>query len=146
LSEPIEVEFTVACSPAHAFEVWSGRFSQWWPRGHSRSGNPDLTVVLEPRPGGRIFEREPNGVEHDWGEVLDFEPPRRLRYLWHIYGERGEATEVDVTFAPDGDATNVRIVHSGWDRIGERGEELRRRNRAGWDGLVPHYLSATERP
>jgi len=122
VNEPLELEFTVACSPAHAFEVWTARFSQWWPRGHSRSGEPDLTVTLEPRPGGRIFERTVAGVEHDWGEVLDFDPPSRLRYLWHIWGERDEATEVEVSFAPEGDATNVRIVH--------------------WGGLVPHFERA----
>jgi hypothetical protein len=66
----------------------------------------------------------------------------RLTYLWHIYGEREDATEVDVRFAASGDATTVTIVHRGWERLDARGEELRRRNRQGWDGLLPHYLRA----
>ncbi len=142
MSEALELEFKVGCSPEHAFQVWTARFSQWWPRGHSRSGDPDLAVVLEPHSGGRIFERTPAGVEHDWGEILDFEPPNRLRYLWHIYGARAEATQVEVRFAADGEATTVTVVHSGFERLGARGEELRRRNRAGWAGLVPHYERA----
>jgi hypothetical protein len=33
----------------------------------------------------------------------------------------------------------VTIVHRGWERLGDRGGELRRRNVEGWDGLLPHY-------
>jgi hypothetical protein len=76
--EPIELRFTVDCSPKHAFGVWATRTSLWWPHSHSVSGDPGLTVTFEPRPGGRIFERTRGGVEHDWGEVLAWEPPRRL--------------------------------------------------------------------
>jgi hypothetical protein len=49
---------------------------------------------------------------------------------------------VDIRFAASGDATTVTIVHRGWERLGARGHDLRRRNRQGWDGLLPHYLRA----
>ena len=65
--EPIRLSFEVECPVEHAFEVWTGRIAQWWPRDHTVSGDADLTVVLEARPGGRIFERRANGIEHDWG-------------------------------------------------------------------------------
>ncbi len=64
-----------------SFEVWTDRIDQWWPADHTASGEPDTTVILEPRPGGRIFERTTSGVEHDWGEVTIWEPPARLGYL-----------------------------------------------------------------
>jgi hypothetical protein len=63
----------------------------------SRSGDPGLEVTIEPRPGGRIYERTPAG----------------------------------------GDATTVTIVHRGWERLGGRRPDLRRRNVQGWDGLRP---------
>jgi len=65
MTEPITVTFEVACDPAHAFELWATRASLWWPHSHSRSGDPDLTVTFEPRAGGRIFERTPDGKEYD---------------------------------------------------------------------------------
>ena len=140
--EPLELRFAVDCSPEHAFDVWAARTSLWWPHGHSVSADPGLTVTFEPRPGGRIFERTPDGTEHDWGEVLDWEPPHRLRYLWHLRFDRADATEVEIVFAPAGEGTDVTITHRGWERLGAKGPERRERNRRGWDGLIPHYRQA----
>jgi uncharacterized protein YndB with AHSA1/START domain len=140
--DPLELRFTVGCSPDHAFDMWATRTSLWWPSGHSVSADPGLTVTFEPRPGGRIFERTSGGAEHDWGEVLDWEPPRRLRYLWHLRFDRADATEVEVLFTPAAEGTEVTIVHRGWERLGARGPERRERNRRGWDGLIPHFRQA----
>jgi uncharacterized protein YndB with AHSA1/START domain len=140
--DPLELQFTVGCTPEHAFDVWATRTSLWWPHGHSVSGDPQLTVTFEPRRGGRIYERTPDGIEHDWGEVLDWEPPRRLRYVWHLRFDRADATEVEIAFAPGPAGTTVTIVHRGWERLGAKAPERRERNRRGWNGLIPHYLRA----
>ena len=57
---------------------------------------------------GRVYERTPDGTEHDWGEVEVWDPPRRLVYLWHIYGERADATRVEIRFIRSGDTTTVK--------------------------------------
>jgi uncharacterized protein YndB with AHSA1/START domain len=139
---PLEIEFEVACSPAHAFDLWTARTSLWWPKGHSVSADPDLEITFEPGAGGRIYERTPAGVEHDWGEIVSWEPPERLRYLWHIRRDRGDATEVDITFAAGGAGTIVTIVHRGWERLGAEGPQWRDRNRQGWASLIPHFERA----
>jgi uncharacterized protein YndB with AHSA1/START domain len=137
--DPLALEFTVACPPEMAFDIWARRTSLWWPHGHSVSGEPGLTVTFEPRPGGRVYERTPGGAEHDWGEVLVWEPPHRLAYLWHLRFDRADATEVEVTFAAEGGGTTVSIVHRGWERLGDKGAERRERNRKGWAGVTEHY-------
>jgi uncharacterized protein YndB with AHSA1/START domain len=139
---PLELRFTVACTPEHAFDVWANRTSLWWPHGHSVSGDPGLTVTIEPRVGGRIFERTATGEEHDWGEVLVWEPPHRLAYLWHLRFDRSDATEVEIAFAPAPEGTAVMIVHRGWERLRAKGHDRRARNERGWSGLLPHYLAA----
>ena len=81
-------------------------------------GRPGLAVTIEPRPGGRIFERTPAGEEHDWGEVVEWDPPHRLAYRWHLRQDRDDATRVEISFAPAEDGTAVTIVHSDWQRLG----------------------------
>ncbi|HEY1905145.1 MAG TPA: hypothetical protein VGG91_03835 [Myxococcaceae bacterium] len=61
--EPIVHELRLRCSPESAFAAYT-RLGHWW-----------LTVVLEPRPGGRLFERHRDGHEVDWGRVTAWEPP-----------------------------------------------------------------------
>ena len=37
------------------------------------------------------------------------------------------------------------LKHRGWERLGSRGAELRERNVRAWAGLLPAYVSATDR-
>jgi len=141
--EPLVQEFTVACAPEHAFAIWAERTSLWWPASHSVCGAPEA-VCFEARAGGRVYERAPGGEEHEWGRVLAWEPPHRLAYSWHLRQDRADATEVELTFAAAGSGTAVAIVHRGWERLGARGEELRKRNVRGWAGLLPAYVAAAE--
>jgi hypothetical protein len=83
MTEPLVVEFEVRATPEHALDVWTRRAALWWPRSHTLSGQPE-SIMFEPRPGGRVVERAANGVEFEWGEVLDWGPPTRVRYLWHL--------------------------------------------------------------
>jgi hypothetical protein len=102
--------------------------------------------VLEDRVGGRIFERAPDGTEHEWGEVTVWEPPVRLGYLWHLRRDRADATDVDIRFVElAAGTTRVEIVHTGWQRLGAGGQDWRDRNRAGWETLLPHFVAAVER-
>ena len=141
-SDPLVFEFEVRCSVEHAFDTWCRRTSLWWPKSHSRSGDPELEVVIEGRIGGAIYERTSGGEKHVWGEVTAWEPPNRLAYAWHIYGSREEATDVEIRFAGREGETLVTIVHAGWERLGERGGDLRERNTNGWKTLQGSFLLA----
>ena len=90
--EPLRVSFTVACAADHAFTVWTKRTSLWWPADHTTSGTPGSVITFEPRVGGRVVERTASGDELQWGEVVLWEPPSRMAYLWHIGTDRENAT------------------------------------------------------
>lgn len=137
---PLVVEFEVGAPVAHAFHVWVDEAARWWPRSHTVSGGP-AAVVFEPRAGGRIFERGGDGTEHVWGEVLEWDPPGRLRYLWHLFFTRDDATEVEVTFTPSPVGTSVRLVQTGWDRLGDAGPVRRERTVAGWAAVTSPYVA-----
>lgn len=143
--EPLRLSFEVACPVEHAFAVWTSGIGTWWPADHTVSGAGGADVVLERRVGGRVFERTPDGAEHEWGEVTVWEPPTRLGYLWHLRRDRADATDVEIRFGGTaGGGTRIEIEHRGWERLGAGGTEWRDRNRAGWTTLLPHFVAAVE--
>lgn len=140
------MSFVVACPADHAFETWTQKASAWWPTDHTASHEPNVEIVFEPKAGGRIFERTPAGEEIEWGEIVDWDPPRRLRYRWHIATERAKATDVEIVFRElPGRTTRVEIEHGGWDGLGAIGAQWREANHAGWDGVLPAYAASCGR-
>ncbi len=146
MNEPLEFAFEVDCRPATAFSMWTTRASMWWPPDHSVSGDRGLEVVFEEGVGGRIFERTPSGVEHQWGRITTWEPPSRLAYTWHLRFAPEDATDVEIRFVDVGEGrTRVEIVHDGWERLGERAPQRREGNRVGWTSIFPHFVETIER-
>lgn len=143
MTEPLVVEFDVHATIEHAFSMWTEHCVMWWPRSHTITGNP-ANIVFEPRAGGRIFERGPDGAEHAWGEVLDWDPPARLTYRWHLFFEPSQATDVEVTFRERDGVTAVRIHQSGWDRLGAAGPPRRTRTGQAWAAISERYAAACE--
>lgn len=146
MTVPLRMSFDVACPPEHAFEVWTSGIDTWWPPDHTVTGQADLTVVLQPGEGGRIYERTSDGAEHKWGEVTVWDPPSRLAYRWHLRQDEADATEVVIQFVAQGEgATRVEIEHRGWERLGLAGPDRRQQNRIGWESLLPHFVIAVEK-
>lgn len=148
-SGPIVVEHRVACSPEHAFRVWTERLDLWWPREKSFAGPDRLArVVLEPGVGGRIHEVDVDGGSEDWGQVVVWDPPHRLAFTWHLMFPAADATDVEVTFTDDGEGrTLVTVTHGGWERLAsDVAAERRRRNRAGWAAVLPWFADAATPP
>jgi len=141
--KPIIRAFEVRCSVEHAFDTWTRRIDLWWPLAtHSVSLEDAASVVLEPRSGGRIFERTRRGDEIAWGTINTWEPPNRFGYLWFI-GEKdaAEATQVTITFiALDPTRTQVAIEHTGWERAGARAAARRRGNERGWNDMEGAFV------
>jgi flavin reductase (DIM6/NTAB) family NADH-FMN oxidoreductase RutF/uncharacterized protein YndB with AHSA1/START domain len=145
MTAPLRMSFEVDCPAEHAFRVWTSGIGAWWPADHTVTGAAGLTVVMQGSVGGRIYERAPDGAEHDWGEVTVWDPPSRLVYQWHLRRDRADATEVEIRFhAAEPGKTRVDIEHRGWERLGRGADEWRDRNQAGWDTLLPHYQAAIE--
>jgi hypothetical protein len=142
MTSPLCLDFVVACRPETAFRLWTEALGTWWPADHTVSRDP-AAVVLEGRLGGRIFERARDGTEHEWGRVTLWEPPARLGYTWHLGGHPDVATDVEIGFVVgEDDTTVVRIEHQGWERLGDRADAWKERNRIGWKSLLAHLAQA----
>ena len=87
-------------------------------------------LAVEPRVGGRWYERGDDGSTCDWGRVLVWEPPSRLVLTWDINADFQHdpalQTEIEIQFiAEKGGSTRVELEHRRLDRFGERRAEMR---------------------
>lgn len=109
---------TVGVPAERAFRVFTESFGTWWPP-QFHIGQADMAnAILEPRVGGRWYERGVDGSECDWGRVLVWDAPRRLVVTWQINGQwqydpdPEHASEIEVRFVADGPGrTRVELEH-----------------------------------
>jgi uncharacterized protein YndB with AHSA1/START domain len=141
---------TVNATPERAFEVFTAGFNSWWPIETHHIGEADpAEAVIEPRTGGRWFERGVDGSECDWGFVTAWEPPHRLLLAWHLTPEYAfdpdpaQATEVEVRFTATEDGTLVELEHRGFEKYGDP-EKIRESvsQKGGWGDLMEMYAKA----
>jgi uncharacterized protein YndB with AHSA1/START domain len=150
--QDVRREVTVQATLERAFAVFAERFDSWWPRSHHIGAAEMAEAIIEPRAGGRWYERGVDGSECNWGEVLVYDPPHRLMLSWHLDGEWAydpdpeHASEVEVTFTPAGEGTRVELVHRGFERVGPTGAALREgvSREGGWGGLLERFGEAVD--
>jgi uncharacterized protein YndB with AHSA1/START domain len=146
----VRIETLVSAPIDHAFTVFVERIGWWWPRTHSVTG--DLAdVILEPRPGGRLYERSADGTECDWGTVLAVEPPHHVALSWAFTPEwqpsadPSHASRVDIRFTSTGPGTtSVVLEHTELERHGEGWTAMRDSiaGDGGWVGILADYARA----
>lgn len=146
---PVRKNIFVAASPDRAFDTFANGIGRWWPKSH-HTGTTDLDVpVIEPRSGGRWYERAVDGSEREVGKVLAWEPPGRLLLTWQLRHDftydPDLVTEVEVTFTPEGEGTRVNLEHRNLERLGDDADALRERidSPNGWGLLLQLYSEAT---
>jgi uncharacterized protein YndB with AHSA1/START domain len=132
---------TVDLPVEDAFRLYTEGIAAWWPFDtHSLGEHEVETVVLEPREGGRLYERTKAGEERDWGSVVVWEPPHTLVHTWHLSRPEESAQRVEVRFRPDGSRTQVELVHTGWEKLGDAAAESFGTYDTGWDYVLGKYV------
>ena len=133
---PVTASIDVGLPPAKAFDLFTNHIGEWWGREKTIAPRPPVDVTIEPRVGGRWFERDAEGEETDWGDVLAWEPPHRLLLAWRIgadwkYDPAFE-TEVEILFEAVADGTCVRLEHRNLERFGASVEKIAAGLNGGW--------------
>jgi uncharacterized protein YndB with AHSA1/START domain len=158
-SQAVHKTVIVNTEPEHAFSVFTNQMAKWWPKEHHISGTPFFAIVVEPRAGGRWYEKGADGSECDWGTVLRYEPPHRVVFSWHLNGDFEfvpditKASEVEIRFSPEGAGkTRVELEHRYFERHGESSDRLRTAVDkpegwtfvlSGYEGLVTELVGKT---
>lgn len=133
-----------------AFSVFVEQMETWWPATHHIGSTPFEAIFIEPRIGGRWYERNTKGDVCDWGTVLAWDPPHMVRLSWHVGPghdspewvadmDMARASEVEIRFtAETGGTTLVQLTHSKIERHGEGAEQLRELfdGPGAWSGIL----------
>ncbi len=148
----VRQEIVVRAPRERAFEVFTARLASWWPLAQYSIGSaPAVDAVLEPRAGGRWYERGEDGSECAWGHVRAWEPPERVVLSWEIdaawQANPACDSEIEVTFhAEDAERTRVVLVHRNLEVFGEHAGEMRNtlEGEGGWGGVLDAYAAVAE--
>lgn len=141
---PVRKSLVVKADVQRSFQAFTDRMGHWWPRSKSLGTSPIAAVVIEPRIGGRWYERGEDGSECEWGKVLQWDPPGRVVLAWQIDGtwkyNPGCITEVELSFTALGtQETRVDFEHRHLERLGENASAIRDMLNSGWGGILELY-------
>ena len=105
----IQKSVLLRCAPQGAFQLFTARISEWWPKTHRLTKDPESEVFLEQ--SGRFWERARDGREIELGRVLVWEPPHRLALDFYMGTNATQPTAVEVTFTVENEGTRVTVHH-----------------------------------
>jgi uncharacterized protein YndB with AHSA1/START domain len=104
-----------------------------------------LAVELEQRTGGAFAVRLPDGSVHIGGEVIDYDPPRKLTITWNVNWpglvEKLGSTLVTYEIEQAGDAIRLTLVQSHDRPISD---DILSGGRAGWPAILSSMKSLLE--
>jgi uncharacterized protein YndB with AHSA1/START domain len=147
--DAIVSEIFVAAPPERVFQALLDprQVCQWW----TSDECPIESFALDARLGGRWSYDSShgaltvNGVSrfHCEGEVLEFDPPRRLAYSWiaNWHDEPSRRTVVRWELFPSAKGTLVKMTHSGLADL----PKARQDYCGGWPGLVESLKNFVEK-
>jgi len=142
----VRKSIVVGAPPERAFRVFTEQMGSWWPLATHHIGKVDAKdAIVEPRVGGRFFERGVDGSECMWGHVLAWDPPRRVILSWELNAEwkydPSIKAEVEVTFVAEGSGTRVELEHRGFESYGDKAIEIRDAvdSPGGWTDILSGY-------
>lgn len=141
LVPPIVKRVTVRAAPTQAFALFAGEFGRWWPVSRVHTGPDPVDCVIEPRVGGRVFERAGDGRETAWGTVLAYDPPHRLAFSWIVELPAGQEQVVEIRFMSEDHGTTVELTNSGWEQLGDAAASLRERYDRGWGTVFERHFA-----
>lgn len=121
---PITHEYDLRCTAKDAFNTYANRIGEWWDPRYTANAETLLEVTIEPRVGGRVFATHRDIGRDDWGEVIVWEPGRRLAHTFTLAQGPRHPSEVLIEFAPTRakgrHGCTVRFIHGGWNQANAR--------------------------
>jgi hypothetical protein len=137
---PITHEYALACTAERAFTVYAGRIGEWWDPRYTANADTLRAVTIEPRVGGRVYATHDDIGEHEWGEVIVWEPGRRLVHTFTLAQDPQHPSEVAVELVPADGGCTLRFAHGGWTLASAEA----RRKFGDWPVMLDRFAALAE--
>lgn len=117
----VTVEVTIRAPREKVWSALTDGIGRWWPKDFYVGKSPK-GFVLEPRPGGRLYEDWGDGAGVLWGQVVTFDPPGTLDVAGQLFPAfGGPATTLSRwALTAEGGATRVTLTDSVFGRVNEK--------------------------
>ena len=136
----------VRLGAAESIDLMIADIALWWPvSSHSVSaanGSLPLALTVKPRPGGQFIETLADGTKTVWGTITHWVHPRQIKIDWHVGQPQIDATQIELTFTPEKNGTQIILTHSGWEKFGQAGLSIRAEYDKSWDHVFLDRYSA----
>ena len=149
---PIKKSLDVRAPRDVAFRVFTAEMTSWWQlESHHVGEAKAVAAIVEPRVGGRWYEKGEDGSECDWGKVLAWDPPGRVVLAWQLSAawkfDPKLHTEVEVRFTDlGGGVTRVELEHRLLEAYGDKSPEMVAafESPQGWGRVIAGFAEAAE--
>lgn len=140
---PLIKEVLIEKPVAEVFDFFT-RLNDWWPMAsHSMGRGRSRGMSFPAAAGDEIRESLIEGPPQIWGTVKHHAAPESLIFTWHPGRPKTEATEVEVTFIPEGPRlTRVRLIHRGWEILAGEPVNWRGEYDKAWDFVFAGCFAA----
>lgn len=108
-SKQIELKIEINAQRERVWQAIVEEIGQWWRKDFFVYENAKL--ILEPYPGGRLYEDAGNGAGGLWFTVMNISPPTMLEFYGHLAPQWGgpATTIVRLTLKESGDITTLHV-------------------------------------
>jgi uncharacterized protein YndB with AHSA1/START domain/DNA-binding transcriptional ArsR family regulator len=138
----LELEVSIQAPPQRVWRALVEQTTHWW-RKDFYVGKTPKAFIIEPRPGGRMYEDWGDGGGLVWMNVIEVDAPRVIQFAGHLTASFGGPanTYLRLTLEPRGEsATLLRISETAYGRVDDK---LKKQLHEGWtllfeQGLKPY--------
>ena len=129
----VELQVAIAAPPERVWDALVLETSDWWPRDFFTDQRA-MSMVCEPRLGGRLYEDWDGGRGRTWYTILTFDPPHVLEMAGHLFPafggpaetmlrleleekDSGTVLKLSDSIMGRADSSTRASIHGGWRAI-----------------------------
>jgi DNA-binding transcriptional ArsR family regulator/uncharacterized protein YndB with AHSA1/START domain len=135
----VELEVPIAAPPGRVWQALVEQTTQWWRRDFY-VGKAARAFVIEPRPGGRMYEDWGDGAGMVWMNVIEVDPPRVLQLAGHLTAAFGGPANTHLRLTLESRGKGGTLLRLSEHAFGRVDDKMKAELHQGWTLLLAKGL------